>query len=207
VRVLPSSNAASMNLNLHSQPSSEEKTILTINGTKPRILPVDFYDRDTARVARELLGKVLRAKDGRVWRSGMILESEAYVNNDPANHAFRGPNKRNQSMFKGPGTAYVYSIHRVHCVNAVTQKGEAVLIRSLRPFRNVTLPTKGPGRLCRALKITRDKHDGLSLTGNQIQILDHETHSSGKVSVSKRIGVTKGKEELLRFLLAEKDGI
>jgi DNA-3-methyladenine glycosylase len=185
----------------------ERKTELTSNGTRHRVLPVDFYERDTERVARELLGKVLRAKDGRVWRSGMILESEAYVNNDPANHAFRGPNKRNQSMFKGPGTAYVYSIHRVHCVNAVTQKGEAVLIRSLQPLKNVTLPTRGPGRLCRALKITKDKHDGLSLAGNQIQILDQETPHLGRVSVSKRIGVTKGKEKFLRFLLSEKDEV
>src|SRR5215831_12593453 len=116
-----------------------------------QILPARFYDRSTELVARELLGKVLKVLDDRVWRSGAILETEAYVAHDPANHAFHGLNNRNQSMFKGPGTAYVYSIHQVFCVNAVTRSGQAVLIRSVCSLENTTLRSDGPGRLCRAL--------------------------------------------------------
>ena len=109
--------------------------------SSPRALPASFYNRQTATVAKDLLGKVLRVRDNGAWRSGVIIETEAYVKNDPANHAFRGPNKRNQSMFKAPGTAYVYRIHQVCCVNAVTRPGEAVLIRAAQPLENVNVRT------------------------------------------------------------------
>jgi DNA-3-methyladenine glycosylase len=167
-----------------------------------RILPLRFYDRRTAIVARELLGKILRVKDNRVWRAGLILETEAYVRNDPANHAFQGLNKRNQSMFKGPGTVYVYKIHRVHCVNAVTRRGEAVLIRAIRPLENITGAADGPGKLCRAMNITRSRHDGRMLTGSEIQILDYPTDKL-QISISKRVGVTKAKERMLRFFVKD----
>jgi len=166
-----------------------------------QVLPASFYDRKTAAVAKDLLGKVLRVRKSRIWRSGVITETEAYVKNDPANHAFHGPNMRNQSMFKGPGTAYVYSIHRVYCVNAVTRRGEAVLIRSIHPLENIALRSDGPGRLCRALMITRSKHDGESLLGPEIQMI-HRNHHPFKVSASKRIGVTKGKDKMLRFTVS-----
>jgi DNA-3-methyladenine glycosylase len=166
-----------------------------------RILPSSFYDRRTAIVARELLGKILRVRDNRVWRSGLILETEAYVRNDPANHAFQGPNKRNQSMFKGPGTVYVYKIHRAHCVNAVTRRGEAVLIRAVQPLENFIGAADGPGKLCRAMNITRI-HDGMSFTGSSIQILDSPI-ARLHVSISTRVGVTKAKERLLRFFVNE----
>ncbi len=164
-----------------------------------RVLPKGFYDRRTTTVAKELIGKILRVRGDRSWRSGIILETEAYVRNDPANHAFRGPNKRNQSMFKEPGTAYVYSIHQVYCVNAVTRPGEAVLIRSVELLDNRSLRSDGPGRLCRALRISRSKHDGKSLTGRDIQIIDNG-NALGRISVTRRIGVSKAKNKLLRFL-------
>ncbi len=165
------------------------------------VLPASFYDRKTATVAKDLLGKILRVRKSRIWRSGVITETEAYVKNDPANHAFHGPNMRNQSMFKGAGTAYVYSIHRVHCVNAVTRRGEAVLIRSIQPLENITMRSDGPGRLCRALMISKTKHDGESLSGPEIQII-HSDHRPFKVSASKRIGVSKAKDKMLRFTVS-----
>ncbi len=139
-------------------------------------------------------------KDGHVWRSGIIIEDEAYIDDDPANHAYYGPNRRNQSMFKEPGTVYVYRIHQVYCVNAVTLKGEAVLIRSLQPVENVSLSTMGPGRLCRALGITKERHDGLSFTGGEVQIVDHD-FGRVEVGVSERIGISKARELHLRFFV------
>ncbi len=164
------------------------------------LLPRLFYGRPTVLVAKELLGKVLRVRDGRVWRSGIIVEDEAYVDDDPANHAYRGPNRRNQSMFKEPGAVYVYRNHQVYCVNAVTTEGEAVLIRSLQPLENVSLSTMGPGRLCRSLGITKERHDGLSFTGGEIQIVDHDMGTI-EVGVSERIGISKAKEKPLRFFV------
>jgi DNA-3-methyladenine glycosylase len=169
-----------------------------LRGRASKILPRRFYRGETATVARDLLGKVLRVRNGRIWRSGVIVETEAYVSNDPANHAYRGPNRRNQSMFKQPGTVYVYPIHRVHCVNVVTRKGEAVLIRALHALNNVSSSTIGPGLLCRALNITRSRHDGLSFDGSEIQITKHD-YAPFEIAVSKRIGISKAKEMRLRF--------
>ncbi len=180
----------------HSKVSAKTK-----RGTPVKVLPESFYDRPTATVARDLLGKILRVRAGRTWRSGIVLETEAYVANDPANHAFHGPTARNKSMFKGPGTAYIYMIHQVCCANAVTRKGEAVLIRAIEPLQNVTLRIDGPGRLCRALVITKSKHDGESLLGPEIQMI-HGDHRPFKVSASKRIGVSKGKDKMLRFTVS-----
>src|SRR6058998_469763 len=106
-----------------------------------KVLPIKFYSRATLSVARDLLGKVLRVRDGRTWRSGYIVEDEAYLRDDPACHSYNGLTKRNQSMFKGPGTAYIYRIHQVHCINAVTRPGEAVLIRAIEPIQNIRSST------------------------------------------------------------------
>jgi len=166
----------------------------------PAVLPRQFYGRNTAAVGRELLGMILRVRDGHVWRSGIIVEDEAYVGDDPASHAYHGPNRRNQSMFKEPGTVYVYRIHQVYCVNTVTVEGEAVLIRSLQPLEKVSLSTMGPGRLCRALGITKERHDGLSFTGGEVQIVDHD-FGRVEVGVSERIGISKARELHLRFFV------
>ncbi len=179
-------------------------TSVSLLAKDPRILPARFYSRDTVTVARDLLGKLLRVRDGKVWRSGFIVEDEAYLRNDPACHAFKGETKRNQSMFKEPGTAYVYRIHQVYCLNAVTRPGEAVLLRALQPLENVQAQTTGPGRLCKALGVTREEHDGSSLTGSLgLQIVNADGLGQFDVGVSKRIGISKAKDEPYRFYVQD----
>lgn len=163
-------------------------------------IPRAWYDRDTVTVAKELLGKALRTRDGNIWREGVIVEDEAYIEGDPANHAYRGMTGRNRSMFAGPGTAYVYALHQVFCMNVVTRKGEAVLIRALDPLGKLEGRTDGPGRLCRALGITRDRHDGRSLCGNLIQIVERE-FPPFELGVSTRVGVSKARDKPLRFFV------
>src|SRR5205823_14563362 len=64
-------------------------------------LPRDFYNRDVATVARELLGKLLVRRVGGGFTVGRIVEAEAYLaTDDPANHSFRGRTQRNASMFR-----------------------------------------------------------------------------------------------------------
>ena len=165
-------------------------------------IPLSFYQRDTISVAKDILGKVMRVKNRNIWRSGIIVEDEAYLRNDPASHSFKGLNKRNQSMFNDPGTVYVFKIHRVHCVNVVTHEGEAVLIRALEPLENISMPTNGPGKLCNALNITKDEHDGQSITGNKIQIIDN-VYPDLSIQISGRVGISKSKEWPLRFYVKE----
>jgi DNA-3-methyladenine glycosylase len=123
----------------------------------------------TVELAKALIGYVLvrDCPDGRT--AGRIVETEAYVLDDPASHAYRGPSRRNASMFLSPFHAYVYKIYGTSfCVNVTSEtkgEGAAVLIRALEPLEGLALMEerrrttrvrdlcRGPGRLCEALSI------------------------------------------------------
>ena len=101
-------------------------------------MPPAWFGRDTVAVARELVGKYLvRELDGTLCTS-RIVETEAYLESDPASHSHRGRSERCSVMFEAPGTFYVYRIYGVHhCLNVVTEPrgvGCAVLIRALEPL-------------------------------------------------------------------------
>ena len=113
-----------------------------IDSEKDIILKRDFFRRDTALVARELLGKKLVRISKGEYTSGTIIETEAYYGpGDPASHAFRGMTPRSSIMFGEAGIAYVYLCYGVYrLLNVVTEKKGnpgAVLIRSLKPLRGI----------------------------------------------------------------------
>lgn len=130
-----------------------------------------FFARNALEVAAGMIGLELTL-DG---VGGIIVETEAYLPDDPASHSFKGPTARNASMFAEPATSYVYLIYGMHlCLNAVCLPGSAVLIRALEPTRGLarmherrgtTDPRQlcsGPAKLSEALGITR-AHDRRSL--------------------------------------------
>ncbi|GBC92047.1 Putative 3-methyladenine DNA glycosylase [bacterium HR15] len=177
-------------------------------------LPVAFYLQPTVEVARQLLGQWLVVQTAEGWVGGRIVEAEAYRQDDPASHSYRGRTERNAPMFGPPATAYVYLIYGVHeCFNAVCQPegiGEAVLIRALEPCfgwewmrrRRPHAPDhalcRGPGNLCRALGITRALN-GESLITGRIRILQGDPLPDSKVLCTPRIGVRQAKDRLWRF--------
>ncbi len=151
-----------------------------------------------------------------------IVETEAYLPDDPACHAFTGPTARNRSMFGPAGRAYVYRIHRSVCLNVVTGKegsGQAVLVRAVEPVSGHTVMadlraaatvgrsrpagyalTNGPGKLCQALDIGIDL-DGTDLVvGPELRLLARTRVP--QVRVSKRIGISKSRDLPLRFSIA-----
>jgi len=157
----------------------------------------DFYDRETIELAKKLLGKILVKG---VMRC-RIVETEAYVKNDRANHAFRGMTERNKSMFGPPGTLYVYMVHTHYCMNVVRGYGEAVLIRAAEPLSNIVGRLDGPGRLCKTLGIDRS-FDGLDLTASDLVWIEDDGYSFDRIAVTRRIGVTRDVHRLLRFFIA-----
>lgn len=179
--------------------------------------------RSAEAAASALLGCRLVRIDSRGRRIGLIVETEAYLPDDPACHAYRGPTERNASMFGRAGTAYVYRIHRSFCLNVVTGpvgSGQAVLVRAVEPTEGIELMsrarrrlsvgrtvtrgltlTNGPGRLCQAFEID------LSLDGHRL--LEPKHDDSGlyllprrrvpAIARSPRIGISQAREALLRF--------
>ena len=140
------------------------------------VLPREFYDRPTVKVARELIGaRLVRILDGHKL-AGLITETEAYVGQtDLGSHAKAGRTPRTLVMFGPPGHAYVYFTYGNHwMLNVVTQPEGfpgAVLIRAIQPIEGVEImlerrsgrDTFGPGKLAQALGITGSEN-GIDLT-------------------------------------------
>jgi DNA-3-methyladenine glycosylase len=173
-------------------------------------LPRKFYSRDTKIVARELLGKILVHKKCK----GKIVETEAYLGfNDPGSIGFRKVKNIPKSLLKPPGHTFVYFTYGNHwMLNVVAKKSflGAVLIRALEPLEGIEFMkkergtdeiknlTNGPGKLTKALGINKT-HDGLDLTGDNLFIENHK--ESFDIVKTTRIGLSRGKEKLLRFYI------
>jgi DNA-3-methyladenine glycosylase len=177
-------------------------------------LPPEFYARDARDVAVDLLGKLLVHEDpehGLV--GGRIVEAEAYLGEgiDPGSHAFRGPTRRNATMFGPPGHLYVYFTYGMHwCANVVCNPyghGGAVLLRALHPLDGLDVMwarrpkarrerdlCSGPARLCQALGLT-GAFDGVDLSAGPVLLLDDGTPPPAEPGNSVRIGLSPGKGE------------
>ncbi len=179
------------------------------------ILPREFYLENTVSVAKNLLGKKIVRKIGRVEMIGIITETEAYRHKgDPASHAFRKITERNKIMFGEVGMAYVYFTYGMHyCFNVVARhpkvKAGAVLIRAIEPekgiksmqknrkIENLKNLTNGPAKLCQALEITKN-HYGVDLTTDlKLFIIDGDRPKN--IVSSSRIGIKEATDKLWNF--------
>jgi DNA-3-methyladenine glycosylase len=181
-------------------------------------MPRSFYSRETLVVAKKLLGKYLvrRMSEGEIVAK--IVEVEAYRGaDDPASHAYKGLTERNWPMFGEAGCAYVYFIYGNHyCLNVTTgRKGVpgAVLIRAVEIVDGLELARRnrkarsnidlsnGPGKLTKALNITRI-HNGLDLTKtNELLICQPKIIEDFEIGKSRRIGIKAGSEKTWRFYI------
>ncbi len=177
--------------------------------------------RNTVELARFLLGKVLvrQLPGGRAI--GRIVETEAYLENDPACHAFRGRTPRNRSLFLDAGHAYVYVCYGTsYLLNVSSERagiGAGVLLRALEPMDGAVLMhgkrpgiplrdlARGPGRLTAALDVDLT-HDGLDLcTGRGPLWLAGDGSTVAAIGITRRIGITKAADAPLRYVVAGSD--
>jgi DNA-3-methyladenine glycosylase len=129
-------------------------------------LPLSFYLRPVAEVARDLLGRHLRL--GPVTLR--ITEVEAYGGPpDSASHARSGRTPRNAPMWEEGGRAYVYFCYGMHhMLNVVTGpagQAEAALVRACEAVEGLDLILArrggvkgpalltGPGKVAQALGV------------------------------------------------------
>ena len=171
-----------------------------------------FFARSVHEVAPDLIGVTLLV-DG---VGGRIVEVEAYDQEDPASHGYRGRTARNAAMFGTPGHAYVYRSYGIHwCLNLVCGEegvAEAALIRALEPtaglaqqrrrrgVQDVRALCSGPGKLCQALGITRE-HDGLALDRAPFRL--EPRGEAPEIVTAPRIGITRATELSWRYLEAK----
>jgi len=151
--------------------------------------------------------------------SGVIVETEAYHDSEPACHAFVGLTPRTRTLFEAPGIAYVYRSYGVHALlNVVVEPagvGAAVLIRALQPVAGVprmverrgreelTDLCSGPGKLTQALGIGLDR-SATPLLGGPIELGPPPPGDDGSppLVVGTRIGITRAIELPWRFCAA-----
>lgn len=189
-------------------------------------LSQSFYASfDTISLARELLGCVMIHDHPAGITSGMIVETEAYLADDPACHAYNRRTPRTEPMYGDPGTIYIYTIYGMYqCINVVSNQsgiGEAVLIRALKPIEGIDLMRsrrvdarksslakfisdrdlcRGPGRLVTAMGINQKELNNQSFCDGSLGIYEG-IPSDFDIVVSQRIGINVGKDLPYRFTI------
>jgi DNA-3-methyladenine glycosylase len=173
---------------------------------RPHKLKHSFFERPALELARDLIGTILvRRFRGREYRA-RICETEAYIGpHDLACHASRGRTRRTEVMFGPAGRAYVYFIYGMYdmfnIVASHVDDPQAVLIRGAVPLDGWKADLSGPGKLTRALHITRAQN-AIDLTGESLFLLGDSAWSP-QIVTTKRIGIDyagQWKDALLRFV-------
>ena len=184
-------------------------------------LPHSFF-ADTVRASQELLGHFLLRKLDGAWCGGEIVETEAYLSDDPACHAYVRETPRNRSMWGAAGHAYVYQIYGAHfCFNAVCReagRAEAVLVRAIEPRFEIEQMqqrrnadgknlTNGPAKFCHALDIKLNL-DGVDLASHSSPLIlarnpdrDAFVAAHSPLVTTTRIGISRAADWPLRWYL------
>ena len=179
----------------------------------------DLLFGHATEVAPRLLGTVLESDLGNQRVAVRIVETEAYRQDDPASHTFRGMTPRNRVMFGPPGHAYVYFTYGMHhCVNVVCEPegiGAAVLLRAGEVVEGADVAATrrgprvkahdlaaGPARLTQALGIDRS-HDGLDLfdPDSPLRLRLGSAMPDDRIATGPRVGIRHAADKGWRFWL------
>lgn len=174
-----------------------------------------FLDAPVDEAAKRLLGCELASTVGGALVRVRIVEVEAYDQDDPASHTFRGPNARNAAMFLAGGHLYVYRSHGIHfCCNVVTGRagfGSGVLVRAAEPIEGAETiavrrgrggvdMTNGPGKLGQALAADLSL-TGTSLLDGSIRLVPRPALAPDDIATGVRVGISKAADLPRRFYI------
>jgi DNA-3-methyladenine glycosylase len=173
-------------------------------------LPQSFFSRPAQAVAPELIGCLLlkrQANGELLW--GVIVETEAYCQSEPACHGHRRRSPSNETLFGEPGRFYVYVSYGIHhCVNVVTGRADwanGVLLRSLALADAPPRLAAGPGLLARRFGIDRGD-DGRPVSPESglwiARFAGGQPLPGSALSRGGRIGISRGGQLAWRWGLA-----
>ena len=191
-----------------------------------RAISSNFFNRDAALIAQELLGKVLRHRYQGRWLSIQVIETEAYYICEKASHSSLGPSPSRRALFGAPGTIYMYYARGGDSLNfACKGNGDAVIIKSAIPYFDKKSPytqclpvmqrlnplngrlrplgrlCSGQTLLCKSLNLKVPDWNNKHLTKGVLELEDVKL-SVKAVIQCRRLGIPKGRDEhlMLRFI-------
>ena len=195
----------------------------------PNVLPDSFFDRDAQRVARELLGKVIRHRVNGLWLSARIIETEAYYCVDKGSHASLGYTEKRKALFLDGGHIYMYYARGGDSLNfSAHGPGNAVLIKSAYPWvdelsgpHSLALmqrnnpDTQGRPRpdhklcagqtlLCKALGLKVPEWDAKCFDPERLRV-DDVAQQPSHVIQTTRLGIPHGRDEHLMYRFVDAD--
>lgn len=184
------------------------------------VLPQAFFEKDAPDLAKDLLGCKLVHESPEGLTAGLIVETEAYSQEDAASHTYNGETERTRAMFGPAGHAYIYFTYGMHyCFNVVSGSvghGQGVLIRALQPVAGLELMRSrrhkdhakdfcnGPAKLVQALGITKADYGKPLFEGN---LCIESRESEPLISSGPRIGITKAIDAPWRFWITDNEFI
>jgi len=195
----------------------------------PNVLPDSFFDRDAQRVARELLGKVIRHRVNGLWLSARIIETEAYYCVDKGSHASLGYTEKRKALFMDGGHIYMYYARGGDSLNfSAHGPGNAVLIKSAYPWVDAL---SGPDSLAQMQRNNPDTHGnprpaarlcagqtllckalGLKVREWDAKCFDHErlrvdavAQQPSQIIQTTRLGIPRGRDEHLMYRFVDAD--
>ena len=136
----------------------------------------------------------------------MIVETEAYSQEEEACHGYLKMTPSNKSLFGEPGTLYVYKSYGIHhCLNIVTDRenfASGVLIRAVFINKKNERLASGPGLVTKTFGIDISFNSFEILNNNSLWISQRESIvEKADIMQTTRIGISKAKNIKWRWYL------
>lgn len=174
------------------------------------VLQPGFFARPAEVVAPELIGCLLvKRQEGGALLWGVLVEAEAYSQEEPACHGYRRRTPSNETLFGEPGRFYVYVSYGIHhCVNVVTGRADwanGVLLRAVALPGEAERVAAGPALLARRFGLNR-RHDGQPVDAAQEVWLAPRPPALAALAAAdlvqtERIGISQGQDWPWRWYL------